>query len=361
MRTHRPTPPRRALRPGFTLVELLVAIGIVALLISILAVALARALSGGRRAATEQYLRNVAFALESFKSDFNYYPPLLNDDAEAFQTPERLTVVDGINAAGARDEGELDRARFHSIFSLPFYLVGVGDLAPRGHLAGNPQRDDGAPGPGIRDPGPDKAWGGARERTADTHRPAVQGRTFGPYMEVANKPDVFRVVEGRDFRRFYNSNAGEAFDQMQRQQDDREDIYVFVDRWERPIRYYRAWPTRDPLDPRKQSLERTPIELLTAETLRANNQGMLDPALEKELLMAPFVLLSGGEDEDVAAPMPEADSETVDRGFVEAEIDDAFRNSGALRPFTEQSASTVKRNRLKALEKSLENNIRVTP
>lgn len=354
--------PARPSRPGFTLVELLVTISIVAVVLAILGVGLAQALSGGRRAATEQQLRTIAMGVEQFKSDFNYYPLLLNDDAAALNGPDRFTAVDGVNGAGERDPNEAPDARFHSIFSLPFYIVGHGDLAPRGYLPDNPERNDGVSGPGFRDPGPDRAWGGARQRTTSTHRPSVQGRSYGPYIEVANKPDVFRVAVGDDFRRFNEDPAGvEAFNQLQRDPQVREDIFVLADRWDKPIRYYRGVPNEDPSNPSRRSLERTPIELISSSTIRASVAGVMDAALEKNIQNAPFVLLSGGEDGDVASPMPDDDNDNTSRGFVDALIDSQFRNSEGLAPFTEVNASLTKRNRLNALYKSLDNNVKVTP
>lgn len=62
-------------RTAFTLVELLVVMGIIALLIGILMPAASRVLVSVRVARTRDVLKNVEMGLKSFKRDFGGYPP----------------------------------------------------------------------------------------------------------------------------------------------------------------------------------------------------------------------------------------------------------------------------------------------
>jgi len=67
-------PLRRRFTSGFTLVELLVVIGIIVLLISILLPMIARAMRQGHRARIAADLNAISAALDAYKADFGDYP-----------------------------------------------------------------------------------------------------------------------------------------------------------------------------------------------------------------------------------------------------------------------------------------------
>ncbi|MEC9372408.1 MAG: prepilin-type N-terminal cleavage/methylation domain-containing protein [Planctomycetota bacterium] len=261
--------PRRS--SGFTLVEVLVVVGLIVLLLGILGVTFSGVFRDSRRAATEQYLMNIGFAIEQFRTDFNYYPPLIKDDPSGFATPSnRLTVANEVD--------ELEETRWHSVMTLPMYLIGVGDI--NGDDNDEPEElplDDGVGGPGLRDPGLDQSWGGADNRT--DHNAPVTGRTYGPYMDVAAGSSFRRAVNA-DFR----INASDF--------DPQEILYTFTDRWDRPIRYYRSWPVRNTA--RDRSLEEIPLELIDSAVLEPDDAPRV--ADDRDLLNAPFALLSAGPD-----------------------------------------------------------------
>lgn len=64
-------------RRGFTITELLVAIGIIVLLIGILLPALAKALGNAKKSQTQSTLNEFAKAVEAFHQEFGYYPGLI--------------------------------------------------------------------------------------------------------------------------------------------------------------------------------------------------------------------------------------------------------------------------------------------
>lgn len=76
-----PAPTRR--RTGFTITELLVAIGIIVLLIGILLPALAKALGNAKRTQTSSTMQEFAKAIEAFQQEFGYLPGLIPEETLA--------------------------------------------------------------------------------------------------------------------------------------------------------------------------------------------------------------------------------------------------------------------------------------
>jgi prepilin-type N-terminal cleavage/methylation domain-containing protein len=60
--------------PGFTLVELLIVIGIIALLISILLPAVSKVRIAGQKVATQNTINRLVQGCEAYFQDFNAYP-----------------------------------------------------------------------------------------------------------------------------------------------------------------------------------------------------------------------------------------------------------------------------------------------
>ncbi len=286
-------------RPGFTLVEVLVVISVIAVLISILGVAFSGALSSSRNVATQSLLRSVQIGIEQFKTDFGYLPPLVDGSKH---------TLDSIDDPMDKRE-ELINHRYQSIYSLTVYLLGVGELAPYDASLGpndDPDRHDGVQGPGIRDPGPDRSWGGARER--DNHRPPRTGRTFGPYIDIGDGEGVLRRVTQADLNVPAGAMLPDFFadgDEDGSGADGVGDLFVITDRWNRPIRYYKDWPTRqDNNGVIEPSLDLIPIELRNVQSLRQHlatpRAGVIraETQLDQNLLRAPYALLSAGPDAD---------------------------------------------------------------
>lgn len=155
------TQPRRG---GFTIVELLIMILIVAVLIGLLTVGMRRAIAVARRAAGTQDVNSLKIGVESFRNDFGFIPPLVKDGYPTGlddQSPQGPLVTDAstgrtrpetyLSGFLSPTERENDRKylitapgeddfRF-SNYSLAYYLMGA--------LG----RDiDGQEGPGSRKP-----------------------------------------------------------------------------------------------------------------------------------------------------------------------------------------------------------------
>lgn len=66
-------------RSAFTLIELLVVIGMIAVLLTLVLSGLNRATKTGRRAATQRSASAMAQAVDLFKKEFGFFPPLVHD------------------------------------------------------------------------------------------------------------------------------------------------------------------------------------------------------------------------------------------------------------------------------------------
>lgn len=351
----------RARRSAFTLIELLVVIVVLALLVGIAGAVYTGAISGSRRAATEQFMRGLTVAIEQFENDFGYLPPLLAPD-------DMVTSQQGwssTNPASELDEFEfvdpiaqsdpntaLRNARYMSVVSLPLYLIGVGELAPVDYQPDDdPNRHDGFAGPGIRNPGADKSWGGARVRDLDSHRPAFTGRSYGPYVDIGAGRNWRRLG---DLRAHAANAAEEALLPAELEDPQVRQFWTFADLWGTQIRYYRSWPTRDRNNPTKRTIDRIPLELFSAETIQGSfdGDGDFDVSLELDLLNAKYALLSAGPDEVFADTGSGPANEGVLAGSLN-ETYDAADFVGSLRGGQPQQYQN--------LVQSVRDNIRVLP
>jgi type II secretory pathway pseudopilin PulG len=182
--------PARA-RGGFSVVELLVVIGILIAIISSLVVGLGFAARKARIANTEFLMNSVAIALTKFNADVGYFPPVLASPfgmpggtggtpigtfgwARDVVRPRQLPPQGTPASAPDYDSWSPDDFRgvqaWCSNTSLVEYLVGPGDRSQDGYGviltgAGAFPTDTTTPGfreqpaNGIRDPGADGAWG----------------------------------------------------------------------------------------------------------------------------------------------------------------------------------------------------------
>jgi len=226
---------RRTIRRGFTLIEMLMVIAIIALLVGLLIVALGHVRRTGELASTEKLMRSIDMGLAQFKEDHGFLPPLLDD-----------TIANG--AGKDLLPYPIDRSKnidYYSVLTLAPYLVGVGDLNGDGNVD---QYDDGVEGAGFRDPGIDQAWGYTFSGTNGRGRKAywqskekmmgtpptrqIPGKVFGPYLQVSGDKEIL----------YARNRAGVELREPE--------LFAIHDYWGGSIRYYRNWPKVIPPDRR---------------------------------------------------------------------------------------------------------------
>ena len=242
---------------GFSVVELLVVIGILIAIISSFVVGLGFAARKARVANTEFLMNSVAIALTKFKSDVGYYPPVLASNvgmpggtggtpigtygwARDAVRPRALPPAASPSSGPSYGSWSLDDLRgvqaWCSNTSLVEYLIGPGDrsqdgygviLGANGALPANTTtpgyREQ--PAAGIRNPGPDGAWGAflnprngqpangsfrsrnlaainvnsgagdpvmgnTNDISAAQSRQFLRGKSIGPYLELSGGIDI---------------------------------------------------------------------------------------------------------------------------------------------------------------------------
>ena len=209
---------------AFTLVELLVVIGVIAMLVGLLIVGINAAQKRAQKMNTQFLLSSISQALSRFKSDHGYYPPVLGDPSEltagrlgwpatASATPKtqigfaRDLMAPPINPSSGTtytkvaqwDDNEARALQnWYSVTSLAEYLIGAGDRSADGYgicgelpdpvptdpLAG--QRE--LPRAGIRSPGMDGVWGAALQPIMQTDVLATSGASANYVSATLGSP-----------------------------------------------------------------------------------------------------------------------------------------------------------------------------
>ncbi len=295
--------PRRREARAFTIVELAVVVLVILVLAGILMVALRGVMGSARQATTERFVSSIVPAVEQFKNDLTYYPPLLSiedvplgEDPPVAATRPQVTVPEAL--AQARMPGNanevrrrLQMTRYGSEYTLAAYLMGIGDLdgadesgalSPPSNPGASTDYDDGHKGPGFRSPGPDRSWGGGADRTVQ--RPAGAG---------GGKATATRT--GRVYGPYLDPGASEKF--LQLDVSGRTGMWKLVDPWGQPLRYYINWPTKAPGagGAPETSVALTPVELRSKEAVEAQIDGEDYLELDRLVFSAPFMILSAGE------------------------------------------------------------------
>lgn len=146
---------RSASRRAFTLIELLVSIGVIALLIGVLIVGVRAATRTAKSAADTQSASSLRLAVEQFRTEFGFVPPLVKDngpngtsepiDSKSRPVVYREAVEEDAEILRNRPAQAADRR--YSVYSLAYYLVGALDSA-----------SDGVKGAGFRPPAGDGSF-----------------------------------------------------------------------------------------------------------------------------------------------------------------------------------------------------------
>ncbi len=296
-----PNPPTRCspAARAYTLVEGVIVLAIVAILAALVFVAVGSVVRTVRANLEAQLLRTVRLAVDQFRQEHGFYPPLLDDRARSSNggveaipattdvNPDgRLVLASEQFARGSDDPAEQlheQYLRFElaapneprwSTRSLPAYLFG-----------GLGERVDGSRLAGSGKPSPDGTFD-------------LAGRKFPPVLDAA--PFTRRLV-GAKFDTANNSVRA-------------IDCGLLTDRWGGPIRYYRWSPTlhrRDggasgfdlrvwPVFPVNASQPNTivPNDPARAGEIRSYNvsPAVGDAAEEPALRRAQYAIVSAGPD-----------------------------------------------------------------
>lgn len=193
----------RTLPRGFTIVELLVTLLVVALLMGLLVVGFSHAIRLARRTAGTADVASLNIAVQQFKMDFSFLPPLVKDGfADTPDTRGPLITVNvngrnrtipnvysvGIDADREflREEGPGDYRYRFSVYSLAYYLMGaLGEDV------------DGVEGPGARAP------------TRDGSFDRLSSRTYEPLYEA--RPASLETVDAEEGRIELRDGKGVQF------------------------------------------------------------------------------------------------------------------------------------------------------
>ena len=233
---------------GFTVVEILVVLGIVIGVISTLVVGLGYAARRARVANTEFLMNSIVAGMTRFRAETGYIPPILGD-AQQVSASGNVSNPNGntapqpgwlrdvllpsslpVTAAGGPNYGAWSATqrttlqRWCSTTTVPEYLLGLGDRSQDGYGVimesnGSLPTNTGTPGYreqptlGIRNPGQDGAWGsvlnprpstagnglfasrnlaasGASAGNADSTTAFLRGKSLGPYIEVKAESEL---------------------------------------------------------------------------------------------------------------------------------------------------------------------------
>lgn len=273
----------------------MIVVGVIAVLVSILLVSFGAVRKGAQQAIAQRLVTTVGQAVETFEREVGYLPPLLVYDANPgsnvllgnqppvnemnpFLVVPEAKYPDITQATLLREE--LEGTRFGSEFTLAGYLLGTGDFdnsetPGTGTVGRNDANDDGQAGPGFRDPGPDRSWGGgkSRDNQRDNRTANKIGKVYGPYLDPAGLTDNLRL-------------------------DVTTGMFKLTDSWGQPLRYYKGWPRESRSPPIQESIDFTPVELRTAEAVEYQINDLQQRAnlsLEKPIFNARFMVLSAGK------------------------------------------------------------------
>lgn len=260
-------------RGAFTIIELSVAVAIIALLAAILMFALRGVMVTARTTAERQLCISLKMGCEQFKQQFGFLPPVIE---EAEEMPYQADDIGG-GMAIVRDEGgnegQQPRLRdvkaeagmatpnfdkFKSVNTLAYYLVGAAD-----------KEIDGVDGPGFTMP-IDK------DRDGEEGHFLKRGQAYGALYDVTK--DRTRLV---------------------RKGSQTDPRLLIVDRWGKALRYYRWEPSYYGQSEADRSLRGTVRKsggqyLYNVPRVVVNSAG--DPANVPELRQGGFAIMSSGPD-----------------------------------------------------------------
>jgi len=342
---HRSRPNERRRPLGFSIVELLVTVGIIVALLGILVVALNLASRRAQSANTQFLLTTLVQGTVRFRTDLGYDPPVLGNNGSGGEGLFR-DLIGPPDWSYSTSNGEPDNAsvtawqRWYSITSLPEYLLGYGDRGVDGYgVAGSANQaaanSPGArenPALGFRSPGDDGVWGAllnprggqanaggrfafrnplgggpaAYATPAGRNAAILSGKVYGPYIDLKDAT-ILGGIKGLDAsgNPIVVRSDDPDFDSLPK---------VFLDYWGSPIRYYRRAYARadlkgpDPVTIAPPNVRRRdlgdifclrPFEFRVGEDVRGLADGNGDDGTLARLKAANVAILSAGADKTV--------------------------------------------------------------
>lgn len=164
-----------AMARAFTLIELLIAIFVIAVLMGLLLVGFSHAIKLAKRTAAGQDVTSVDMAVQQFKNDFGFLPPLVKDGFPG--TPDTSGPLRSVgnrtipNVYTAGDQQDLRYLRGES--GDPEYRFSV--YSPAYYLMGGLGKEvDGVEGPGAKTPSRDGTF---NPLATETYEPLFDPRT----------------------------------------------------------------------------------------------------------------------------------------------------------------------------------------
>lgn len=319
-------------RRAFTLIEILVAIAIIAVVLGIVFAGFRGAISFTRESADRQAVAAMATAAANFEAAFGFLPPLVHDGEDerkilpallAGLDPNNPLMDDGVGPI-VRPDGNLLRVAVfsesfdadrryldatradidegkanerYSNFTIAYFLVGA-----------LPESFDGREGPGYAQPQRDGSFGSPGERRyqfAPGSGPALtEGflQTEGSQLQIQQR--FFDPIEYREHGENVPANADSV--------DDINERIAVVDSNGRAFRYYRWLQPADAsletalgdspanpgfiptvlLDPLLVQLRRN--DGLEYDTIRREQRGLIETSLNPVVLSARFAIVGAG-------------------------------------------------------------------
>ena len=343
---------RSVIRRGFTVVEILVVLGIVIGVISTLIVGLGYGARRARIANTEFLMKSIVVGLKIFSSETGYMPPILGVPSQV-GSPDPGTSFGQLGwcrdllwrrpltsppppPGGSPDYpswSTIDRQNLQkwcSATTIPEYLLGLGDRSQDGYgvimegngaLPGNTNtpgyREQ--PALGIRNPGSDGGWGSLLNPrpnkpgkgrfdsrnlasdvpatgNADSTSAFLRGKSIGPYLEVKSDSEIGGITGFQTDGTPIVAKPGEInnFDLAPK---------CLLDFFGKPIIYYRrGYLNGDPrsTDPSwslADIVALRPQRFNPGEDVNAMPDGNNDSGASRAALSSEFALLSFGPDQ----------------------------------------------------------------
>jgi prepilin-type N-terminal cleavage/methylation domain-containing protein len=287
---------------GFTLVEAVITLTIVSVLVALIFVAIGAAVRTVRSSVERQVLRSVKVAVDQFKDQYGFLPPLIDSRPIVPDT----TLAEGVEAPTPSEPGRLvlTSEQFRSsrtIEELPPAVLHEQYL--RYEIEANEPRWSNRTLTAYLFGGLGERVNGSREAGSAPPRADgtfdLTGRRAGPLLDPG--PFLRRVVGAR-----FSTVTGELV---------AEDPGVLTDRWGNAVRFYRWLPTLHVDDARELVPDNVypypaaPVNTASANGAMPNDRrragevrsynvppGVGDPLEEPELRGAGYAVVSAGPD-----------------------------------------------------------------